>query len=156
MSRAPDRRTASGSRQFLAGDVPELSINWTAGVTLTDQAAAISYFNQDNGNIMLVDLDAFEQVRLTVRVKTVSASAASPRIRLGYNTTLQTTAANVLQIGRTTQVEGSIFTGTTLSDSGWLDLVAAAQIKNCFLSLMMIGGDAAADPVVGQIQTLFR
>lgn len=157
MSRAPDRRTANGSRQWNAGNVPELILPLiTAPVTLTDQAAALGYFNQDNGKIYIADLSAFEQVRLTARIKTASASAASPRLRLGYNTSFQTTAASVVQLGRTSLVEASMFTGTNMGDSGWLDLAPGAQIDNCYLALLMIGGDATADPAVDAVMAHFR
>jgi len=157
MTAYPDRRTANGSAQFNAiKGITELVVNFSAGATLTDQAAALGYFAQDNGNIILLDLTGMLQVRLTARIKTVSASAASPRLRLAYNTTLQTTAANTVQLGRTTAVEASMFTGQTLSDSGWLDLADAAKIDNCYVALLMIGGDATADPVVGQVSAHFR
>lgn len=156
MSVRPAVRTANGTLQYVAGNVPELNINLSLGVTLTDQAAALGYLNQDNGNIILVDLSAMAQVRLTARVKTASVSAGAPKIRVGYNTTLQTVAASVIQLGRTAQVEASIFTGVTMADSGWLDLAAGAQIDNCFVSALMIGGDAAADPVLGIVTVSFR
>jgi hypothetical protein len=157
MTAYPDKRTGNGPAQFNAGAMPEIIANLAVGpTTLTDQAAALGYYNQDNGFIFLLDLAGMLQVRLTARVKTASASAASPRLRLAYNTTLQTTAASTVQLGRTAAVDASIFTGVTMADSGWLDLADGAKINNCYVALLMVGGDAAADPIIGPVTAHFR
>ena len=150
-------KTAQGGYAFAGGQdtidllLPLVSI----GVALTNQASAENFFNTDNGHIWKVDLRPFRQVRLTGRVGTVSASANSPKILLKYSTSFTTTVGSYSQLGATS-VEFSMFTGATLQDSGWIDLVPGARIENCYLGLLMSGGDATADPAVSAINAQFR
>lgn len=127
----------------------------TAPLVLTDQALADGFVLADNSWRFKADLQGFSQVRLVGTVKTVSASASGPKIQLRYSATTTTTVASYLIMGATS-VEISLFTGTAVEDSGWINLVAGAQIKNCFLGLMSIGGDGTIDPAVNQVIAYFR
>lgn len=150
------RRTANGSQQFLAGEVPELITNLvTAPLTLTTQLQADGFIVADTSYIYKVDLKGMSQVKLTGIVKTVSASANSPKIQLRYSPTYTTTVASFVIMGKTS-VEVSVFTGTTTVDSGWIDLVEGAKIDNCFLGIMSIGGNGAASPVINALAAHFR
>lgn len=125
------------------------------GFTLTNALQADGFFNGDNGYMWKTDLRPFRYVKLTGRVTTVSASANNPRLQLRYSPTYTTTVASFLQLGASS-VEISMFTGATLQDSGWIEITPAARIDNCFLGLMNIGGDGAADPVVNQVVAYFK
>ena len=125
------------------------------GFTLTNALQADGFFNGDHGYMWKIDLRPFRYVKLTGRVTTVSASANNPRLQLRYSPTYTTTVASFLQLGASS-VEISMFTGATLQDSGWIEITPAARIDNCFLGLMNIGGDGAADPVVNQVVAYFK
>jgi hypothetical protein len=154
MSRSPDVRTANGSRQFLAGNVPELAINWiSTSTTLTAMPAAVTYFGGSNGNIQKVDCLAFEQAKITARVTTVGSAGSV--IRLGYNNAFQTVVGSVLQMGRVAQIQCPI-TALGVGDSGWVDLAPGAQIDNNFITLLTAGGDGATGPVVANVWVMFR
>jgi len=149
-------RSANGSRQWLAGEMPELVVPLiTAPLTLTNALQADGFVVADNSYIWEVDLKGFKQVRLTGIVKTVSASANSPKIQLRYSATYTTTVASFVIMGATS-VEFSMFTGAASADSGWIDLVEGANIDSCFLGLFNIGGDGAADPVINSVAAHFR
>jgi len=156
MATKTERRSASGSRQYLAGDVPELVVNLVTGpLTLTNELAADGFIAASPGYISKLDLKGFTQVRLTGRIVTVSASANSPKLQLRYAAADTVTVGSFLIMG-VSSVEFSVFTGTRDGDSGWIDLVPGAQIDSCYVGLMSIGGDGAADPVVSMVQAHFR
>ena len=150
-------KTAQGNYAWANGqDTVDLVIPLvTAPFTLTNALQADGFINADNSYIWKTDLRPFRQVRLTGRIATVSASANNPRLQLRYSTSFTTTVANFLQLGASS-VEISMFTGQTLADSGWIDIAQAARIDSVFLGLFNIGGDGAADPVVNQVNAMFR
>lgn len=150
-------KTANGQNQYADGaDTIDLDVLFIGpAVTLTNALQADGFVNADNGYITAVDLRPYRQVRLLGRVGTVSASANNPRIQLRYSTTFTTTVGSFAQLG-TSSVEFSMFTGATLGNSGWIDLVNAAKVETCFLGLFNIGGDGAADPVISQVRAQFR
>lgn len=150
------KRTANGSDQFLAGEIPELMLNLvSAPLILTNALQADGFIAADNSYICKADLRGMTQVRLTGIVKTVSASANSPRIQLRYSAAYTTTVASFVIMGKTS-VEFSLFTGSNDGDSGWIDLVEGAKINSCYLGLFNIGGDGAADPAINNVIAHFR
>lgn len=150
-------KTAQGGYAFAGGqDTIDLDLALvTVNTTLTNQASADAFFNATDGQIVIADLRPYRQVRLVGNVPTASASANSPKLQLRYSATATRTLGNFIQLGASS-VEFSIFTGASLPNSGWIDLVAAARIENCYLALTMIGGDGAADPVIGMVRAQFR
>jgi hypothetical protein len=152
------KKTANGAQAYADGqETPDFFIPLVAGapLTLTNALQADGFVNADNSYIWEADLRGVSQVRLTGIIKTVSASANSPRLQLRYSPTATQTVASYLIMGATS-VEISMFTGQLYADSGWINLVPGAQINNCFLGLFNIGGDGAADPVVNCVMAHFR
>lgn len=150
-------KTAQGGYAYAGGqDTVDFSLVLVPGTfTLTNALQADGFINADASYQWKVDLRPFRQVKLTGYIKTVSASANTPRLQLRYNTATSTTPANFSQLGASS-VEISMFTGTVFADSGWIDIKEAARIDNCFLGLMNIGGDGAADPVVNNVVAYFK
>ena len=152
-------KTGDGPAAFANGtQTPDWFYDFiSAPLTLTNALLADGFVNADTGFMWKLDLNGVSQVRLTGRVTTASASVNSPKLQLRYATAFTTTPASILQLGESS-VEISMFTGTTtdIQDSGWINLKAAARIPNCYLMLMNIGGDGAADPVVNQVIAAFR
>ena len=151
------RKTANGATWYADGqETPDLIIPLvSAPLTMTNALQADGFIVADNSYIWKADLLGCRQVRLTGIVKTVSASANSPKIQLRYSPSYTTTVASFLIMG-TSSVEFSIFTGAADGDSGWIDLVPGARINSCYLGLFNIGGDGVAGPVVNNVVAHFR
>lgn len=150
-------KTANGSAAYAFGQqTPDWSLPLiTAPLILTNALQADGFIAADNSYIWKADLLGVTQVRLTGIVKTVSASANSPKIQLRYSPTYTTTVASFLIMG-SSSVEFSMFTGQASADSGWINLVPGAKINSCFLGLFNIGGDGAADPAINAVTAHFR
>lgn len=150
-------KTANGSAAYAFGQqTPDWSLPLiTAPLTLTNALQADGFVAADTSYIWKADLLGVSQVRLTGIVKTVSASANSPKIQLRYSPSYTTTVASFLIMGASS-VEFSMFTGAADADSGWINLVPGAQINSCYLGLFNIGGDGAADPVINCVTAHFR
>ncbi len=146
------RLTTNGQARN-AKDITDLIHTFTSGVTLTAQAAAETVLGGTFATEAKIDCDIFEQVRLVFPVTTVSASGASPAVYLKYRIAHDGTIGNWTSVPLAT---GSLFTGATVADSGWVDLPVAARIKNCFFVLAAIGGNASASPVIGTVTAQFR
>ena len=125
-----------------------------ANLTLSNQATAEQFLGNSNRNVTKADLTNYTQVRLLTRIVTVSASVNSPKILVKYKTTFDTTIGNYSAIG-TSAVECSIFTGATFCDTGWVNLAAGAK-ADVFITVAMSGGDAAADPALGNTAVQFK
>lgn len=125
----------------------------SAALTLTNQANAEQFLGNSDRNIKKIDLSNFTQVRLLARVVTGSASANTPRIYAEYHTSFTTTVGTYSGIG-SSAVNCSL-TSTGLIDSGWINLVAGAK-ADVFVTILMNGGDAAADPALGQVALQFK
>lgn len=124
-----------------------------ANVTLTNQANAEQFLGNSNRNITKVDLTNCTQCRLVARIVTASASVNSPRIYLEYSTSFTTTVGSYLDIG-SSAVTASLASATFV-DTGWINLVAGAK-ADVFITVLMNGGDAAADPALGMIAAHFK
>lgn len=150
-------KTAQGTNAWANGaDTVDFALPLVpSNFTLTNALQADGFFNADSGYMWKVDLRPFRYVKLTGRVPTVSASANNPRLQLRYSASYSTVIGNFAQLGASS-VEISMFTGATFQDSGWIEIVPAARIDNCFLALANIGGDGAADPVVNQVVAYFK
>ena len=109
-------------------------------------------------HITQVDLACYTQARLIAHVLVVSASVNTPLLRLRYYTSLNATFANYLQLGASSQVEVSVFTGTvnTWQDSGLIDLASGAKADGVAIAMCEVGGDGVADPEVGWTVAMFR
>ena len=125
----------------------------TANVTMTNQAVAEAFLGNSNRNITKVDLTSLTQCRLIARVVTASTSVNNPRLVLEYHTAFTTTVGTFQTIGATA-VQAAL-TPVGISDSGWINLVAGAK-ADIFLTVLQVGGDAAADPAVAMVMAHFR
>lgn len=146
-------KSASGNIAYAFGqETPEFVVPLAVGLplTLTNALQALGFVNADTSYIYKVDLLGVKQVRLTGVVKTVSASVNSPKLQLKAHTAFSTTPGDYGNLG-SSSVEFSMFTGAADGDSGWIDLAATYRINSCYLALMNIGGDGAADPVVNNV-----
>jgi hypothetical protein len=128
----------------------------TANITLTNQATAENFLSADNRGITQVDLANITQARISAHIKTGSASVNNPRLRLkfavnGYTTTV----ASFADIGATGEVNASMTTAG-LKTSGWVNITTTARVNNCIIVCTQLGGDAAADPVVGNVKVEFK
>ncbi len=124
------------------------------GVTLTDQSSTTQFFANSNRNITRADLSLYTQARLVARVTTGSASANTPRLILRYrNGAFSTTVGDYSDIG--TSAVSTSLASTGVIDSGWVDLASGAK-NDVLVTLVQIGGDGAADPVVGTVMAYFR
>jgi len=150
-------KTGDGSVAYAGGldTVDETFSLVTAPLTLTNALQAYVFIAASNAYVWQVGTRGYRQVRLTGRIATVSASANSPRLQLRYSAAMSVTVADFLIMG-STSVEISMFTGQVMADSGWIDILPAARLANCFLGLFNIGGDGAADPIVSNVVAHFR
>lgn len=124
-----------------------------AGVTLTNMAAALAFFNGSHRHALKADLSQFTQVRLVVN-KQANAGAAASKLILRYRTAFDVTPANWLDIG-TSEVNCALTGQNTVVASAWINLVAGAK-ADVFICPLMSGGDGAADPVVGNVVAQFK
>ena len=124
-----------------------------ANLTLTNQSNAENFLAAVSRAVTLLDLTTYTQVRLVTRVQTGSASANSPRLRLRYRISFSTTVGDYSDIG-TSEVSTSL-TSTGVIDSGWVSLATEAK-ADVYVTVTQIGGDGAADPVIGFVNTYFR
>jgi hypothetical protein len=127
----------------------------SAPLTLTDEAEAAGFIAADTSYLYKMDLMGMTQIRLTGKVKTASASANTPLVRVRYHTAVSTTVSDFVSMGMS-EVQFSIFTGAAFGDSGWIEMVQGCRINDCYVALQTIGGDADKDPVVNGIQLHFR
>lgn len=138
-----------GSSQFLIPFYTDAGVN----LAFTNQAVAEQFLANSNRNITKADLANYTQVRIISRVVVGSASVNTPRIILKYHTAFTTTIGTFVDIG-TSAVLASLTT-VGLIDSGWINLAAGAK-ADVFLTVTMIGGDAAADPALGMLVAQFK
>lgn len=120
--------------------------------TLTNQAAAEALVNADGRNTIKVDLTGYTEVRLVTSVLTQSAVVGS-KVNLQYHTAFSTTAADHSPIG-TSAVEASLETLGSIV-TAWVPLAAAAK-ADVYVALISVGGDGAADPIIGAVHAQFR
>lgn len=120
---------------------------------LTNQANAENFLAAVSRDITVLDLTTYTQCRLVTRVQTNSASANNPRLRLRYHTAFSTTVTDYVDIG-TSEVATSL-ASTGLADSGWINLATGAK-ADVYVTVTQLGGDGAADPVIGFINAYFR
>lgn len=148
------RKSANGPVAFAGGqDTTDLVIDLVpASTALTNALLADGFFAADPAHMTKLDLAGVSQIRLTGHVTT--AGAAAHKLQLRYSPTYTTTVASFLTMGESS-VEISL-AALGLPDSGWINILPAARINDCFVGLMSIGGDGAADPIVSHITAHFR
>lgn len=121
--------------------IPVHSVS-NATLTLTNQAAALQWLANNNRNIVRADLTDATEIRLLVRVVTISA-VGTARIFAGYNTAYSLTAAAY------TEPAGLSVPLTALGmvASAWITIPPAMK-ADIFIGLFQIGGDGVADPAI--------
>jgi hypothetical protein len=122
----------------------------SVNLTLTNQAATLQSLGNSNRNESYFDATGFTQVRLAARVVTASASTASPRLRIEYFN------------GSAWVIVGSDSGGDVISlgsaaakRTNWIALPEAAR-ADVIWRIAQIGGDAVADPAIGNTSLQFR
>lgn len=159
-----DNSQATAHRYYTAASVFDLSGykrmfsqcfygDTATNLQLTNQANAENFLAAVSRDITVLDLTTYTQCRLVTRVQTNSASANNPRLRLRYHTAFSTTVTDYVDIG-TSEVATSL-ASTGLADSGWINLATGAK-ADVYVTVTQIGGDGAADPVIGFINAYFR
>lgn len=121
--------------------------------TLTAQASALQFMLNTNRMQIPADLTHFRQVKFSVRVTTLSASANNPRIILRYFPTFSTASGDYLDIAAA-ELSASL-AATGMIESAWVDLASGARAP-VTLALLAIGGDATAAPAVSSVTAQFR
>lgn len=84
----------------------------------------------------------------------VTAANAGSQLRCQWATTNSATAGDWLALDGVTGPTLSL-SAAGLLDSGWITVVATAKI-DAYLRLVTIGGDGAADPVLGHVEVQFE
>jgi len=159
-----DNSQATAHRYYTAASVFDLSGykrmfsqcfygDTATNLQLTNQANAENFLAAVSRDITVLDLTTYTQCRLVTRVQTNSASANNPRLRLRYHTAFSTTVTDYVDIG-TSEVATSL-ASTGLADSGWISLATGAK-ADVYVTVTQLGGDGAADPVIGFINAYFR
>lgn len=126
----------------------------TANVTLTNQANAEQFLGNSDRNIKPVDLTDFTEYRLCARVVTASASPNSPRLYAQYHTSFTTTVATHSPLGASGDVALSLAAAGSVK-TAWTAIVAGAK-ADVFVTVMQNGGNASADPALGNVEVQFR
>jgi hypothetical protein len=123
----------------------------TAALTLTNQVATVQGLGNSNRNESYFDASAFTEVRIASRVVTASASTASPRLRIEYS--LNGTTWNV--VGTDSGGDVIPLTPVGAKHTNWISIPLAAR-ADVIWRIAQIGGDAVADPAVGNTGLHFR
>lgn len=124
-------------------------------VTMTNLASGAAFFSGSATHLWLVDLEKYDQVKLTALVLVTGSSGSE--IRLGY----ATSTSNPPVIGDFSADVGasevSLDIGSTgWKTSGWIDLAAGAKGIGRYLALEQSGGNGTADPSVTGLLIEFR
>lgn len=124
--------------------------------TLTNQPNTLEIATTGTPGLAIVrrDLTSYTQVMITGRVMTASASGNNPRVLIRYYTSASLTAADYIDIGAS-EVSFSM-SAVGVIQSSWINLVAGAQIADCYVALLTHGGNGTADPVYGMTYAIFR
>lgn len=85
---------------------------------------------------------------------TASASPNNPRIYAQFHTAFTTTPGTFSPLGASGDVDVSLAAAGHV-ETPWTNLATAA-IADVFLTVLMNGGDAAADPALGAVAIQFR
>lgn len=132
-------------------------VDSTTSITLTNQAVAEQFLANNNRNIFEVNLSQFTQCRLTAQVLTLSNSANSPRLLLkGKTGAFSTTIADYITLGDSGQEVSVTLASASLNSSDWINLSSTARTDDVFITVTQIGGNAAADPIIGAVLVFFR
>jgi hypothetical protein len=126
----------------------------TAAITLTNQVQATAFLSASDRVIRQLDLAGYTECRIVARIVTGSASVNTPRLRAVYSTTYTTTVGSYADIG-TSVVAASMVTAG-VARSAWVPLAVNAAADAVFVAVVQEGGDAAADPVIGNVHLEFR
>lgn len=127
----------------------------TANTTLTNMLAAEEYLDASQKFITKVDLSQFTHCRLETRRMAGSAAGAGAKMMLQYSTTVSGATFVGSAWDESGAEVGLNVTNQTL-DSGWISMPSGMKVDNCYITIVLSGGDGAADPVVGGIRAVFR
>ena len=139
------------------GYLPELvyTVHADAGANfvMTNATLAERFAGNTTRNIILVDLQGYTQVRMTAKKEVIGT--AGSLFRAKYYTAFSTTVGNYLQLGLSAQVEISL-AAIGYGDTGWMDLATGARANGIYITFTELGGDAVADPAIGNTDIAFR
>lgn len=119
--------------------------------TWTNMPAALTpLFGRPAGSgAAAIDLRGYTEVRLTVACTIAGASGASLQARLA--TTAPTVAGSYAA-----PLAACSVAAAGILDSGWQVIPISARVSPAWIDAFGIGGDAAADPVIGLMQLWLR
>lgn len=123
----------------------------TANLTLTNQTVAVQGLANANRNESYFDASGFTEVRLASRVVTASASVNSPRLRIEYSLNGSTWVV----VGADSGGDVIALTPVGAKRTNWITIPEAAR-ADVIWRIGQIGGDAAADPALGNTSLQFR
>jgi hypothetical protein len=115
---------------------------------------SLIYF-ENNRTATKTDLANYSEVRLILRVVSISASSNSPRCIALYKTgSYSSTIGNYSAIG-TSEVSVAL-SGYGVISSAWIALAAGAKADDIQIAIGVDGGDGVADPAIGNLSLEFR
>jgi hypothetical protein len=136
------------------------SVLTATAIQWLNQPAALTELFGRTTNRRREDLRKVEYWRLLVGVKVAGAAGSSLRMQysLDEGTTWKYFGRSALfaEDGSIGQALLTSVSTTIPSDGGWQTIPTEAQIDNCLLRIIGIGGNAAADPEFEYIQTSWR
>jgi hypothetical protein len=146
-------RTSGGSTTPAILSIPFHSAA-DSQLALTNQVLAANFLSASNRNITLLDLAGYTECRVVARVVTGSASVNTPQVRVVYSTSFAIVVGSYSNIG-TSPVVASLTTAG-VARSAWVPLATNAAADAVYVSVLQEGGDAVADPVIGNLTVEFR
>jgi hypothetical protein len=124
-------------------------------VTNTDTAAAAAFYATTPRVLQFVDLTGFTEGRLCVHLGSV-AGAAGTFLRMNYAITYPATAAALLPLGETSEIQVALDQAVSaVYVSAWLPIIGPAR-RDVLLGLTTIGGDGVVDPQIYNVTGQFR
>lgn len=99
------------------------------------------------------DLTNYTQARVQALMAATPGSTGA-KVRVLYSATHDMIIGNYLTIGAS-EVQATIDAASTLTDSGWINLVAGAK-ADVWIALAGIDGNGTADPIFQHVWIQFR
>lgn len=129
--------------------------NIGTGVTWTNMPSALTWFS----GVSTVrpywprDLTYFTQARI-IALMAGTPGVSGSKVRALYSTSHDLTIGNYLTLG-SSEVQVTVDAASTVTDSGWINLVTGAK-ADVWIGLAGIDGNGAADPIFQHIWIQFR
>lgn len=113
------------------------------------------FFDNSAIHVKVADLRGYTHVRIHAYVGVGSASGNNPRLVAKYKlSSFSATVGDYSAIG-TSEVSLSMTTGSTISSSGIIPLVAATSAETVFISVIQTGGNDLLSPSIASVMLEF-